>query len=195
MYWLAQAQTVHYDDPDYMSGELWSHYPYNIVIWAPGSPAGLEERVRKALAGVDPDLLLYSVDPYSKILSADFQREDMIATLTTLFGVLGFGAGSGWVIRRAGLQRRAADRRNWRPDGAGRGSPASDHNGAGERLPAGGRRTCAWPSSRDCCRQADGDAVVRRGPLGSGDAGSRYVVPRRGSAGGVDDSRLARSGR
>lgn len=89
MFWLAQAQTVHYDDPDYMSAELWSHYPYNLVLWAPGSPAGLEERVRKALAGVDPDLLLYSVDPYSKILSADFQREDMTATLTTLFGVLG----------------------------------------------------------------------------------------------------------
>ena len=34
-------------------------------------------------------LVLYGVDPYSKVVSADFQQENMIATLTTLFGVLG----------------------------------------------------------------------------------------------------------
>jgi len=59
------------------------------VIWAPGSPPGMEERVRKALASVDPNLVLYGVDPYTKVVSADFQQENMIATLTTLFGVLG----------------------------------------------------------------------------------------------------------
>jgi ABC-type antimicrobial peptide transport system permease subunit len=89
MFWLSEAQTVQYDDPAYVSGEVWSHYLYNIVIWAPGDPAGMEERVRKALAGVDPTLVLYGVDPYTKVVSADFQQENMIATLTTLFGVLG----------------------------------------------------------------------------------------------------------
>ena len=48
------------------SGEIWSHYLYNIVIWAPGNPPGMEERVRKALASVDPNLVLYGVDPYDK---------------------------------------------------------------------------------------------------------------------------------
>jgi predicted permease len=89
MFWIPEAQTVQYDDQAYRSGEIWSHYLYNIVIWAPGNPPGIEERVRKALASVDPNLVLYSVDPYSKILSIDFQRENMIARLTTLFGVLG----------------------------------------------------------------------------------------------------------
>ena len=89
MFWLPEAQTVQYDDPAYTSGEIWSHYLYNIVIWAPGNPPGMEERVRKALASVDPDLVLYTVDPYSKVVSADFQQENMIATLTMLFGVLG----------------------------------------------------------------------------------------------------------
>jgi putative ABC transport system permease protein len=89
MYWVAEAQTVHWDDPVYVSGELWSHYLYNIVIWAPGDPPGMEERVRKALASIDPNLVLYGVEPYSKILSGDFQQQNMIATLTTLFGVLG----------------------------------------------------------------------------------------------------------
>jgi predicted permease len=89
MYWLPEAQTVQFDDPAFASGEIWSHYLYNIVIWAPGSPPGMEERVRKALASVDPNLVLYGVDPYTKVVSADFQQENMIATLTTLFGVLG----------------------------------------------------------------------------------------------------------
>ncbi|HEX3470574.1 MAG TPA: ABC transporter permease, partial [Silvibacterium sp.] len=89
MFWLPEAQTVQYDDPAYLSGEIWSHYLYNIVIWAPGNPPGMQEKVRKALASVDPNLVLYEVDPYAEVVSADFQQENMIATLTTLFGVLG----------------------------------------------------------------------------------------------------------
>jgi ABC-type antimicrobial peptide transport system permease subunit len=89
MFWLPEAQSVHYDDPAFMSGEIWSHYLYNIVLWAPGGTPGMEERVRKALASVDPDLVLYGVDPYARVVSADFQQENMIATLIMLFGVLG----------------------------------------------------------------------------------------------------------
>lgn len=89
MFWVPEAQTVQYDETAWMSGEIWSHYLYNIVIWAPGNPPGLEERVRKVLASVDPNFVLYGVDPYSKVVDADFQQQNMIATLTTLFGVLG----------------------------------------------------------------------------------------------------------
>jgi putative ABC transport system permease protein len=89
MFWLPEAQSVQWDDRAYQGGEIWSHYLYNIVIWAPGNPPGMEERVRKALNSVDPNLVLYEVDPYTKIVSADFQQQNMIATLTTLFGVLG----------------------------------------------------------------------------------------------------------
>ena len=89
MFWLSETQTVEYDDPAFASGEIWSHYLYNIVIWAPGNPPGMEERVRKALASIDPNFVLYGVDSYDRVLSADFQQENMIATLTSLFGVLG----------------------------------------------------------------------------------------------------------
>ncbi len=89
MFWLPETQTVQYDDPAFRSGEIWSHYLYNIVIWAPGDPKGMEERIRKALASVDPTLVLYGVDPYANVLSSDFQQENMIATLTMLFGGLG----------------------------------------------------------------------------------------------------------
>ena len=89
MFWLPEAQSVQYDDPAYRSGEIWSHFLYNIVIWAPGNAPGMEEHVRKALASVDRNLVLYSVDPYAQVLNADFQQENMIATLTMLFGALG----------------------------------------------------------------------------------------------------------
>jgi putative ABC transport system permease protein len=89
MFWLSETQTVHYDDPAFRSGEIWSHFLYNIVIWAPGNQPDIEKRVREALSSVDPGFVLYGVDPYSKVVSADFQQENMIATLTMLFGALG----------------------------------------------------------------------------------------------------------
>ena len=89
MFWVSELQTASYDDPVFTDGEKWSHFLYNIVIWAPGDPPGMEERVRKAMSSIDPSLVLYSVDPYSKVVSGDFQQQNMIATLTTLFGLLG----------------------------------------------------------------------------------------------------------
>jgi putative ABC transport system permease protein len=89
MFWVPEAQTTQYDDPAYTAGEIWSHYLYNIVIWAPGDPPGMEDKVRKVLASVDPNLVLYGVDSYSNVVSNDFQQENMIATLTSLLGVLG----------------------------------------------------------------------------------------------------------
>ncbi len=108
MFWVAEAQTVSYDDPGMRGGEISSHNLNQIVIWAMGNPPTIEQQVRKALASVDPNLVLYGVDPYSKVLSADFQRENLIATLTTLFGVLGlvlsavglYGVLSYTVVRR-----------------------------------------------------------------------------------------------
>jgi putative ABC transport system permease protein len=89
MFWLPETQSLQYDDPVFSDGDKWSHFLYNIVIWAPGNPPGLEERVRKTLASVDPNLVFYGADSYSKIISGDFQQQNMIATLTSLFGVLG----------------------------------------------------------------------------------------------------------
>ncbi len=89
MFWVPETQSLKYDDPHFATGELFSHFLYNIVIWAPGDPPGIPNEVRKAITSIDPNLVLYNVDPYSKILAADFRQENMIATLTMLFGVLG----------------------------------------------------------------------------------------------------------
>jgi predicted permease len=89
MFWTAEAQTAKYDDPAFNNGEKSAHYLSNIVIWAPGNPPGMEERLRQALTSVDPNLVIYTVNPYDKVVSNDFQQEAMIATLTSLFGALG----------------------------------------------------------------------------------------------------------
>ena len=89
MFWLPETQSVKYDDPQFNTFDLFSHFLSNIVIWAPGNPPGIEAAVHKAISSVDPNLVVYGVEPYSKILVGDFQQEDMIATLTMLFGVLG----------------------------------------------------------------------------------------------------------
>lgn len=89
MFWISEAQTGQYDEPDWAAGELSSHFLYNVVLWAPGIQPGLEGRVRKTLASIDPSLVLDDFKSYNEVLRADFQQESMIATLTMLFGALG----------------------------------------------------------------------------------------------------------
>jgi predicted permease len=89
MFWLSETQSLSFDDPLFNTGDKYSHFLYNIVIWAPGNLPNMERNVRKAIAAVDPTLVVNDVTPYSKIISGNFQQQNMIATLTTLFGVLG----------------------------------------------------------------------------------------------------------
>jgi len=90
MFWPSETQTVtSYDDPLFLNGEKDSHFLYNIVIWAPGDPPSMEQQVRKAIARVDPTLVVNDVTAYGKVVRGDFQQQNMISTLTSLFGALG----------------------------------------------------------------------------------------------------------
>jgi len=60
-----------------------------VVIWAPGKPQEFPAQVRKALENVAPDLVVDSIQPYSEIIHADFAQQNMIASLTWLFGAIG----------------------------------------------------------------------------------------------------------
>jgi len=61
MYYIPEAQTVQFDQPDLQSDELSSQNLSNIVIWAPGHPANIHMQVKKALAEVDPNLVIYDI--------------------------------------------------------------------------------------------------------------------------------------
>jgi putative ABC transport system permease protein len=70
MYFVPEAQTTHFDEPSLQTREVWSHYPYNIVIWALGNPPDLAAQITKALAAFD--IPIYDVQPYSGVISTDF---------------------------------------------------------------------------------------------------------------------------
>ena len=89
MYYIPEAQTVHFDEPDNQSEELWSQNLYNIVIWAPGHPANMLMQVKKALAEVSPNLIVHDIQPYSRVIQGTFDQQNMIASLTWLFGAVG----------------------------------------------------------------------------------------------------------
>ncbi len=88
MYYLPEAQTIHYDKPDENVGEGANHYLYNIVVWAPGSPADLGTRLRKAFTEIDPNLTIQEMKSYDETVAFDFRQEGLVARLTSLFGGL-----------------------------------------------------------------------------------------------------------
>jgi predicted permease len=89
MYYIPEAQPVHFDQSDLYSDELWSQNLYNIVIWAPGHPANIFMQVKKAIAEVDPNLMIYDIQPYTRVIQGTFDQQNMIASLTWLFGAVG----------------------------------------------------------------------------------------------------------
>ena len=192
MYWLPEAQTVAFDDPAFSSGEIWSHYLYNIVLWAPGSQSGMEQQVRKALAGVDPNLVLYRGRPLCQGGERGFPTGKNDCDPDHAFRRAGTGAGGGRPVWRAGVYGGAAYRRNRCAHGPGRGPRPGRRHGARRRIPAGRRRIRARPAGRDRGRQTDEQPVVRRQAMGSGHARARCAAACPGSPAGLRNSRLAR---
>jgi putative ABC transport system permease protein len=89
MYYIPEAQTVHFDQPDTESNEIWSQNLYSIVIWTQTHPLDMLAQVKKALAEVDQSLVMYDVQPYSRVIQGTFDQQNMIASLTWLFGAVG----------------------------------------------------------------------------------------------------------
>ncbi|MBZ5522632.1 MAG: ABC transporter permease [Acidobacteriia bacterium] len=88
MYFLAEGQTAHIDDPRYRQFEDRSTYLNAIEIWTHGPIQGLEMQVRRALAQVNADLAVIDFVPFATQVSMNFTQQAMIAKLTTFFGIL-----------------------------------------------------------------------------------------------------------
>ena len=88
MYYLPEAQSLQFTRPQDISGEGRSHYLYNVVLWAPGSPPDLQEQVNKALGEIDPNLNVQLMKSYAEAVHFDFGQEILTARLTSVFGAL-----------------------------------------------------------------------------------------------------------
>lgn len=144
MFFLPEAQTSHFDEPEAQAGSAAGHYLNNLVIWAPGDPLNLETQVRRVMAEIDPNLVLYTVDPYQHLLNSAFAQQNMIATLTVLFGGLALAAIGLYGDRLLGGK---AHQRDWNPDGPRRDSRRGDRDGAARRVLAGRYRPAAGVSA------------------------------------------------
>ncbi|HKD44897.1 MAG TPA: ABC transporter permease [Candidatus Angelobacter sp.] len=89
MYFLPEAQSTNLVDREAEEREVLSHYLGNVLIWAPGNPAGLQAEVKKTLANAAPNLVVYGIQPYQEVVRAKFAQQNMIASLTWLFGAVG----------------------------------------------------------------------------------------------------------
>jgi hypothetical protein len=88
MYFLPEAQRTVFDDAETEEREVWSHYLYAVVVWAPGRPAGLATVARRTLADIDPNLAVHDVQSYSEVIETAFAQQNMIANLSWLFGAV-----------------------------------------------------------------------------------------------------------
>jgi predicted permease len=86
MYFVAEAQTAAFDEPGLQAREVASHFPYSIVIWAPDNPPGLAKQIANVLA--DFDIPMYDIYSYSDVVQANYGQQNLLASLTRLFGAL-----------------------------------------------------------------------------------------------------------
>ena len=89
MFFVPHAQTTRFADAELASREIWSHYPYNIVIWARGNSPALATQVKTAIAEAAPNVVVHEVRPYAQVIRAVFAQESMIAGLASLFSAIG----------------------------------------------------------------------------------------------------------
>ncbi len=88
MYFLAQGQSVHSDNPRYQDLEDRSQYLNAIVMLTEGPIPGLETQVRRALTQINPDLAVIDFESFEEQVQANFTQQEMIAKLTSFFGIL-----------------------------------------------------------------------------------------------------------
>jgi putative ABC transport system permease protein len=88
MFFLPAAQWTAYDDPRWAQFENGSHFMGTIILQTRGSVPALEEQVRRALSGINPDLPLIDFTSFGEQVASNFSQKEMIVKLTSLFGLL-----------------------------------------------------------------------------------------------------------
>ncbi|MBZ5523120.1 MAG: ABC transporter permease [Acidobacteriia bacterium] len=88
MYFLAQGQSAHIDEPLYRVFEDSSQYLNAIAFKTRGEVPGLEDQLRRALLQINPDLAVVNFQSFAAQVNTNFTQQEMVAKLTSLFGIL-----------------------------------------------------------------------------------------------------------
>jgi predicted permease len=88
MFFVPLEQSVHYPDVLMQRGEIQSHFVGSIQLLVRGDAYNLEPQLRKALADIDPNLTIISVQNMNEQVASNFDQQRMVAQLADTFGVI-----------------------------------------------------------------------------------------------------------
>ena len=88
MFFLPATQGMNYEEPRAITFEDRSHDLNAVELQTMGNLSGLEAQVRRAVAQVDPNLAIIDFLTFAEQVEGNFSQQEMISTLTSLFGIL-----------------------------------------------------------------------------------------------------------
>lgn len=87
-YFVPDTQTTVFSKGEYTNSEVRSHFLRDIVLrMQPGAKLP-EAQVRRALAGVDPNMPVMSFQGLQEQVAGNFSQQRLVAQITSLFGIL-----------------------------------------------------------------------------------------------------------
>lgn len=88
MFFVPLEQTLHFDEPLMQQLEIKSHFMNGIQLLVRGDTHNLESQLRRALADVDPNLTIISVETMDQQVADNFDQQRMVARLAGTFGII-----------------------------------------------------------------------------------------------------------
>ena len=88
MFFVPLEQTLHFDEPLMQQLEIKSHFMNGIQLLVRGDTHNLESQLRRALADVDPNLTIISVETMDQQVAENFDQQRMVARLAGTFGII-----------------------------------------------------------------------------------------------------------
>jgi len=88
MFFVPLEQSVHYADADIQRNEIQTHFVRSIQLLVRGDTRNLEPQVRKALADIDPNLTIITLQSMNEQVASNFDQQRMVARLAGTFGLI-----------------------------------------------------------------------------------------------------------
>jgi predicted permease len=88
MFFVPLEQTLHFQEKLMQGLETKSHFVSGIQLLVRGDTHNLEPQLRKALAEVDPNLTIISVQSMEEQVATNFDQQRMVAQLAGTFGII-----------------------------------------------------------------------------------------------------------